>query len=267
MNQLALGYQQHVKARARLVGDRLELKNYKIANPLGTTPLTLTVGSDNGVAVLFRYGVVVFFGVSAGDETAFIDTLKNIITNAYDSPEVEELDIYSGNPNQGVQSDAVSLDKVTLEKIQIIADVLGKSLVLSLYEKEVAWKFDGIAPLALELANSGKVRADSKSLFSKIGNLILIEHRMVGRAEIGDKPEILWDFPSLGGLYAALEDEFELHERHAALERKLTLISDTVQTLADIVENKKIHKLEWYVIGLICFEVVLSILQLAGRWL
>src|SRR5215469_16106541 len=98
MNQLALGYQQHVKARARLVGDRLELKNYKIANPLGTTPLTLTVGSDNGVAVLFRYGVVVFFGVSAGDETAFIDTLKNIITNAYDSPEVEELDIYSGKP-------------------------------------------------------------------------------------------------------------------------------------------------------------------------
>jgi uncharacterized Rmd1/YagE family protein len=267
MNQLALGSQQHVKARARLVGDRLELKNYKIANPIGTTPLTLTVGSDNGVAVLFRYGVVVFFGVSADDETAFIDTLKNIITNAYDSPEVEELDIYSGKPSHGVQSDALSLDKVTLEKIQIIADVLGKSLVLSLYEKEVAWKFDGIAPLALELANSGKVRADSKSLFSKIGNLILIEHRMVGRAEIGDKPEILWDFPSLGGLYAALEDEFELHERHAALERKLTLISDTVQTLADIVENKKIHKLEWYVIGLICFEVVLSILELAGRWL
>ncbi|NLP63647.1 RMD1 family protein [Paraburkholderia sacchari] len=267
MNQLALESRQHVKARARLVGDRLELKNYKIANPIGTTPLTLMVGSDNGVAVLFRYGVVVFFGVSTDDETAFIDTLKNIITNAYGSPQVEELDIYSGKPNQGVQSDAVSLDRITLEKIQIIADVLGKSLVLSLYEKEVAWKFDGIAPVAIELANSGKVSADSKSLFSKMGNLILIEHRMVGRAEIGDKPEILWDFPSLGGLYAALEDEFELHERHAALERKLTLISDTVQTLADIVENKKIHKLEWYVIGLICFEVVLSLLDLARRWL
>ena len=234
---------------------------------MGTTPLTLTVGSDDGVAVLFRYGVVVFFGVGIDDEAAFIDSLKNIINNAYGSPEIEELDIYSGRPNPGVQSDAVSLDKVTLEKIQIIADVLGKSLVLSLYEKEVAGKFDGIAPVALELANSGRVSADSKSLFSKIGNLILIEHRMVGRAEIGDKPEILWDFPSLGGLYATLEDEFELHERHAALERKLTLISDTVHTLADIVENKKIHKLEWYVIGLICFEVVLSLLDLGRRWL
>ena len=143
------------------------MKNYKIANPMGTTPLTLTVGSDDGVAVLFRYGVVVFFGVGIDDEAAFIDSLKNIINNAYGSPEIEELDIYSGRPNPGVQSDAVSLDKVTLEKIQIIADVLGKSLVLSLYEKEVAGKFDGIAPVALELANSGKVSADSKSLFRK----------------------------------------------------------------------------------------------------
>jgi uncharacterized Rmd1/YagE family protein len=257
MNQLALDLRQHVKARARLIGDRLDLKNYKIANPLGTTPLTLTVGSDDGVAVLFRYGVVVFFGVRADDEVAFIGSLKSIITNVYDNPEVDELDIYSGKSNPGVQSDAVSLDKVTLEKIQIIADVLGKSLVLSLYEKEVA----------LELANSGKVMANSRSLLSKIGNLILIEHRMVGRAEIGDKPEILWEFPSLGGLYAALEDEFELHERHAALERKLTLISDTVQTLADIVENKNIHKLEWYVIGLICFEVILSLMGIARSWL
>ena len=267
MNQIALNSRQHVKARACLIGDRLDLKNYKITDPLGTTPLTLTVGSDDGVAILFRYGVVVFFSVSTADEADFIQSIKPIITNAYVAPEIEELDIYNGKSSTGVQSDAVSLDKITVEKLQIIADVLGKSLVLSLYEKEVAGKFDGIAPVALDLARSGKVRADSKSLLSKIGNLILIEHRMVGRAEIGDKPEILWEFPSLGSLYAALEDEFELHERHAALERKLTLISDTVQTLADIVENKKFHKLEWYVIGLICFEVALSLLDLARHWL
>ncbi|SAK82521.1 hypothetical protein AWB78_04033 [Caballeronia calidae] len=267
MNHIALDSRQHVKARARLIGDRLDLKSYKVPRPMGTTPLTVAIGTDEGIAVLFRYGVVVFFGLSNADETAFIDSLGNIVTNIYDSPEVEELDIYNGEPSTGVQSDAVSLDRITLEKIQIIADVLGKSLVLSLYEKEVAGKFDGIAPVARELASSGKVKADSKSLLSKIGNLILIEHRMVGRAEIGDKPEILWEFPSLGGLYAALEDEFELHERHAALERKLTLISDTVQTLADIVENKNIHKLEWYVIGLICFEVALSLFDIARSWL
>ena len=82
---------------------------------------------------------------------------------------------------------------------------------------------------------------------------------MVGRAEIGDKPETLWDFPHLGGLYASLADEFELEERQSALNRKLGLISDTAQTLADVWDNKQLHKLEWYVIGLILFEIMLSL--------
>jgi uncharacterized Rmd1/YagE family protein len=124
-----------------------------------------------------------------------------------------------------------------------------------------------IEPLAQELAAHGKVSANSKTLLSKIGHMLLIQHRMVGRAEIGDKPEILWDFPHLGGLYASLEDEFELQERQAALDRKLGLISETVQTLADIWDNKQLHKLEWYVIGLILFEILLSLYELSARFL
>jgi uncharacterized Rmd1/YagE family protein len=111
------------------------------------------------------------------------------------------------------------------------------------------------------LAIHGKVSADTKKLLQKIGSMLLIEHRMVGRAEIGDRPETLWDFPQLEGLYAALEDEFELKERQSALDRKLGLISDTAQTLADVWDNKQLHKLEWYVIGLILFEIVISLIE------
>ena len=166
-----------------------------------------------------------------------------------------------------MQSGTVSLDEISLEKLQIIADALSKNLVLSLYEKQVGAEFDKIEPLAQELATRGKVSADSKKLLSKIGHMLLIEHRMVGRAEIGDKPETLWDFPQLGGLYASMEDEFELKERQSALDRKLGLISDTAQTLADVWDNKQLHKLEWYVIGLIFFEIVLSLYGLANKFL
>jgi len=260
---LALKSRQHLNARALLLGDRLDLKAFKIADCLATTPLTVEVDADGGVAVLFRYGVVVFFGVRALDEVRFLETLKPLITNPYASPEIEELEIHCGKPSLGVQSGAVSLDEISLEKVQVIADALSKNLVLSLYEKKVAGEFDKIEPLAQELATLGKVSANSKTLLSKIGRMLLIEHRMVGRAEIGDKPEILWDFPHLGGLYASLEDEFELQERQAALDRKLNLISDTAQTLADIWDNKKLHRLERYVIGLIMFEIVINLMEMA----
>ncbi len=247
--------------RALLLGDRLDLKLFKIEDCLATTPLTLQVDASGGIAVLFRYGVVVLFGVHTMDEVRFIESLKHLLTNAYVAPETEELELHSGNSIIGVQSGVVTLDEISLEKLQLIVDALSKNLVLTLYEKKVAGEFDKIEPLAQELATHGKVSADTKKLLQKIGSMLLIEHRMVGRAEIGDRPETLWDFPQLEGLYAALEDEFELKERQSALDRKLGLISDTAQTLADVWDNKQLHKLEWYVIGLILFEIVISLIE------
>ena len=264
--ELKLSNRQDLKARAILLGDRLDLKAFKIADCLATTPLTIELDGDGGIAVLFRYGVAVMFGVQHPDETRFVDSLKPLLTNPYPAPEIEEMEIHNGRKTIGVQSGALSLDVISLEKLQIIADALSKNLVLTLYEKKVASEFDKIEPLAQELATHGKVSAGSKKLLSKIGHMLLIEHRMVGRAEIGDKPETLWDFPHLGGLYASLEDEFELKERQSALDRKLGLISDTAQTLSDVWDNRQLHKLEWYVIGLILFEIVLGLHDRFGKF-
>ncbi len=264
--ELQLKNRQDLKARALLLGDRLDLKLFKIADCLATTPLTLQVDEDGGIAVLFRYGVIVLFGVNSAAEVKFVESLKSLLTNPYSTPEIEELEINSGRGSVGVQSGVVSLDSITLENLQVIADALSKNLVLTLYEKKVAGEFDKIEPLAQELATYGKVSAGSRNLLSKIGSMLLIEHRMVGRAEIGDKPETLWDNPHLEGLYASLGDEFELMERQSALDRKLGLISDTAQTLSDVWDNRQLHKLEWYVIGLIVFEIFISLLELSDKF-
>ncbi len=262
---------QELKARAMLLGDRLDLRAFKIADCLATTPLTVEVDADGGIAVLFRYGVVVLFGVKSMDEVRFIESVRKLLTNPYAEPEIEELDIHGGEGGRGghggpaVQSGTVSLEAISLERLQIIADALSKHLLLTLYEKKVGGEFDKIEPLAQELATRGRVSAGSRTLLSKIGHMLLIEHRMVGRAEIGDKPETLWEHPELGGFYASLEDEYELLERQSALDRKLNLISDTAQTLADVWDNKQLHKLEWYVIALILFEIVISLFELADK--
>ena len=130
--ELMLKNRQNLKARALLLGDRLDLKLFKIADCLATTPLTLEVDPDGGIAVLFRYGVVVLFGVKGLDEVKFIDSLKPLLTNPYQTPETEELEIHCGMNSIGIQSGAVSLDEISLEKMQVIADALSKNLVLTL---------------------------------------------------------------------------------------------------------------------------------------
>jgi uncharacterized Rmd1/YagE family protein len=91
----------------------------------------------------------------------------------------------------------------------------------------VSGEFDRVEQLANELGRTGRIPSKGPEFLKKIGTLLLVEQRMVGRAEITEKPEILWDNPELEGLFARLEDEFELRERHAAIERKLGLIART----------------------------------------
>ena len=98
-----------------------------------------------------------------------------------------------------------------------------------------------------------------------IGSTLLIQQRMVGRVEVAEKPDLLWDQPDLERLYIRLQNEYELKERHLALERKLSLIAQTAQTLLDILRNKRSHRVEWYIVILIVLEIMLTLYQMFFR--
>jgi required for meiotic nuclear division protein 1 len=166
-------------------------------------------------------------------------------------------------------SGGIALKDASAERLQIVGNVLSKSLMLSYYEAKIAGVFDRIEPLASKLQRRGRTGSQARELLRQIGDVLLTQHRMVGRVEIEEKPDVLWDHPELERLYARLEDEYELVERSRAMERKLALINETVGTLIDLVQNQRSVRLEWYIIGLIGIEILLSLYQLFGpglRW-
>jgi uncharacterized Rmd1/YagE family protein len=95
--------------------------------------------------------------------------------------------------------------------------------------------------------------------------MLLVEQRMIGRAAITEKPDVLWDNPSLEGLFVRLEGEFEIRERNTAIERKLNLIANTVHTVLELVGSKHALRVEWYIVMLIAFEILLTLYQLFLR--
>ena len=104
-----------------------------------------------------------------------------------------------------------------------------------------------------------------KELLGHIGNTLLVQQKMIGRVEIEYKPDILWDQPDLERLYARLEDEYELHERLSTLERKLELIERTAETTLDLVQSRRMLRVEWYIVALIVFEVMLTLYEMWKR--
>jgi uncharacterized Rmd1/YagE family protein len=112
------------------------------------------------------------------------------------------------------------------------------------------------------LQDSGNCGHEANELLKHIGGSLLSMHKMIGRVQISEKPDVLWNHPHLEGLYYRLQDEYELMERHIAVEQKLELISRTAQTVLDLLEHKHSIRLEWYVIILILIEIILSLYEL-----
>ncbi|MDH4275078.1 MAG: RMD1 family protein, partial [Gammaproteobacteria bacterium] len=88
--------------------------------------------------------------------------------------------------------------------------------------------------------------------------------KIVGRVEVEEKPDILWEHPELERLYQRLDTEYELRERHNALERKLALISRTAEILLDVMQTKRGLRVEWYIVILIVVEIMLTVYSMFG---
>jgi uncharacterized Rmd1/YagE family protein len=138
--------------------------------------------------------------------------------------------------------------------------------VLAHDEREVATVFEVIEPFARELATHGRTRRNRTGILKLIGNALLVQHRVSGRVAVAEKPDALWDRPDLERLYARLEDEYELKERVDALNRKLAVIAETANTLADIIDTQRSLRLELIVVLLIASEIVITFYQIfAGQ--
>jgi required for meiotic nuclear division protein 1 len=251
--------QQDVEVRALLLGERLDTRSLESGAVLATAPLALTV-DGGGVAVLFRYGVAVLFGVEPKAGDALLATLAPFVAEPFPLPETETARVVIGAASDQLVDAAgnIVLRERSIERLQVVADVLAKSLVLGHYETRVAAAFDRIEPLAATLRDSGRPGARRKELLHLIGSVLGIQQRTVGRVETQEKPELLWEHPELERLYMRLAEEYELRDRDHALDRKLEIISRTVQTLLGLVQTRSSTRLEWYILLLIFAELILA---------
>jgi uncharacterized Rmd1/YagE family protein len=87
---------------------------------------------------------------------------------------------------------------------------------------------------------------------------LLVQQRVSGLVAVAEKPDVLWERADLERFYSRLEGEYELKERADLLTRKLTVISDTAQALADIIDTERSLRLERIIIALILIETIFA---------
>jgi uncharacterized Rmd1/YagE family protein len=248
------------EVRAILVGERLDVRALE-PRLLQQLPVIVEVAST-GCAVLLRAGAVIFFGVDPIQQERFIADLQPRIHEPYKKHEVERATVRVAE-SDGVDRDALLVRELSVERLQVIAEILGKSVILAHHESEIADAFNAIEPFALQMSGAKPgLPWRQRDLVRHIGTSMLVEHQLVGSAEVLEKPDLLWDNPELDRLYARLEDEYELRERHLVLERKLAVVSSTARTMLELHQTRRSLHVEYYIVGLIVMEIALGIFQL-----
>lgn len=252
-----------MRIRALMLGDRINASGLEIGTRVSSTPAAFRIHA--GLAVVFRYGVVVLIGLLPSEEKVLIDSLKSRVTGEL-SPYEEEIaqaQLCKDESAEAIQPGGpICLAKFSDERLLLIADALAKSTSLARDERRVAAVFDVIEPFARRLAEQGRTPPRRKGILKLIGNALLVQQRVAGRVAVAEKPDVLWEKPELDRLYARLEDEYELKERLETLEHKVTAISETANALTDIIDTQRSLRLEVAIVVLIVIEVAIGCFQI-----
>lgn len=242
-------------ATARLLGSRIRTRE------LASDHAFALAAEDAGLAFVFRYGAVVAIGPPSHDAEVLDAALARHLDDAMAEPESEsaEIAVRPGEEERIETDGLIVISDTTPERLELVATVLSRSVVLARHELAVSAAFDRSAPLVTELRTNGRVNLPIRTVMRMVGDALSARHRVTGAAQVDERPDLLWDHPELDRLYQRLEGEYELSERAEVLHDKLEALGDFAEALLDIVQTKRSYRVEIAIIALIAFEIVLTL--------
>lgn len=252
-----------VEARAVLLGDHIDVRGFEADDVFGKSPLSFRP-AGGGLVAVFRFGAVVFIAVDESAQQQTIEALRARVDDPASPMEVEAamLHVAGGAEDSVTASGRIALVDFTEPRLLIVADALAKSVALADDERYIRKVFDQIEPFASNLAATGRTALSSKAVLQLLGEALVAQTRMIGRVEVQEKPDLLWDRPDLQRLHLRLADEYELDDRARVLARKLKVIEEVASTLTDVTDAGRALRLEIAIVAMIAFEIVLSLYAL-----
>jgi uncharacterized Rmd1/YagE family protein len=82
-----------------------------------------------------------------------------------------------------------------------------------------------------------------------------------------DTPEIFWSEPALEPIYTAIRGYLEINQRVELLNQRTGVISDLLDMLKEHLNSRHGEQLEWIVIILIAFEILIGLITIMFDWI
>ncbi|AQS57767.1 RMD1 family protein [Desulforamulus ferrireducens] len=143
---------------------------------------------------------------------------------------------------------------------QMIAIVLARSVALDRIEDNIEKVSDDIEKI-IEYLDQGNLNIGDNKLAKLSAGVLRYKYNTISYVMVLDKPDITWYKEDAEILFLQLSDLFELQERYEKLRHKTETIMDITEVFTILTHAKRGAKLEWMIIILIAFEIVLSLVE------
>lgn len=223
---------------------------------------------DSQMVLVFSFGSIVFINHSTPNE---ITALLNYLHSFEPDIEVKNADRYSDDYNLHIkETESIELtdEYVVVPEYEdyypeLISTVLAKSVALEKTEEQLGQINDKLETM-IDRLEKGKLRIGNKELARTTAKIIRHEYNTLAYIMILDKPDITWTSSSAGEFYDRMLEFFELNDRYKILKSKTEILYNIMDGFSTISHSIRGLFVEWIIVILILFEIVLSLLGIAG---
>ncbi|MCM3675704.1 RMD1 family protein [Peribacillus simplex] len=218
--------------------------------------------------LVFSFGSIVFINYSHADEikefSSFIHSFEPDIDLVNVDRYTDDYSLhFSETENINLTDEYVIVPKYEFFYPELISTILAKSVALEKTEEQLGKIHDKLEAM-IDRLEKGKLRIGNKELARTTAKIVRHEYNTLAYIMILDKPDITWTSSSAGEFYDRMLDFFELNDRYKILKSKTEILYNIMDGFSNISHSIRGLFVEWIIVILIVFEIVLTILEFVG---
>lgn len=227
--------------------------------------LHLVISDNESDVFIFPYGVIVCWGLEQKDENVLLALLEkahgeSLGAFARDTIEYE----YGKYPS--IKDDYLILpDTEPLTKLAC-SHALAQSVKLAGFESIIQTTTHKTRNILKTLSTKGKIALSRKKIRHLMGKILLDRNSINLHLELLYTPKFFWSNSDLEPLYQMTTGYVDLHDRVSNLNQRLEVMHELFNMLAAELNNQHSALLEWIIIFLIAFEVVITLGKDIFHW-
>lgn len=241
-------------------------RKYRWEEPMRLNPVTFTPSADGDVlqVYLYSFGGLVFVNGSDDLVARFLDGIGRFGELTGERPQLPYREEYRLEVNPAVPSTVANAAAVLPAYSQacqeIICLVLAQSVALERIEEHTDAVLDEVEGLISRL-KKGKLELPDRDLAKLAATVLGFKYASIAQIMVLDKPDITWDNAEAERFYLTISGLFELRPRYLEIKHKSETLLGVTDVFANLSHARRSARLEWIIIILIAFEIVMALWQ------